>query len=479
MDSKITPATLLLDLPPQALGGIDLLAFTTTPRFRGVKSLPPGLHFVFAGLTSALSERHGVWFFVKPSSSTPPDLIIHKWDPSTETLVTETSESEILRHRANLGSIWREGLTPYRQSASKDAPKTSSDGMVVEEDTSWPQLCSYITPELLTLILGNSWYMSSSSTAAIDLEEIPGIPSSVTDDVQNGSIPAEKLLRYLPIDLKRTWHPSATGRERTDAARDRSWYLTSLLNTYCASQNPPVASPDTPTTASPTRPRWRLALGELQLTHLTTLTLSNPSSLSQYKRLLTLFLTSYSLTATLPQFFTSLLSLLQTQLSSTSLTAEAGGLLDLSDEEDSAFFRDLLVRFRRGVTELPRPVIEEQIEAVESVLDRVEEVQEWCRRQFEWRFEEQDVLGRIGGASGMRDQYGEEVEMGGDAGQDEYDEEDEMGEWAPVVLELTEEQRRMLSVDGETLGNVVEDREEKEEEEEEEEMDLEDMDARY
>jgi len=481
MDSKITPAALLLDLPPQALGGIDLLAFTTTPRFRGVKSLPPGLHFVFAGSTSALSERHGIWFYIKPTTDTPPELLIHKWDPQTETLVTETSEAEILRHRANLGSIWRDGLTPYRQSATKDAPKTTSDGAVVEENTSWPQLCSYMTPDLLTRVLGTSWSMSSSSSAAIDLEEISGLPSSVT----TADVPAEKLLRYLPIDLKRTWAPTATGRERTDAARDRSWYLCSLLDTHCPSSTS-TSTPTVPaTTSSPSPQQWRLALGELQLTHLTTLTLSNPSSLAQYKRLLTLFLTSYSLTATCPALFTSLLTLLQTQLSSTSTTAEAGGLLDLSDEEDSSFFRDLLVRFRKNVGLLPRPSDGAGVESVETVLDALETCQEWCRRRFEWRFEEADVLGRIGGATGMRDQYGDEVGLEQGEAMDEYDEEDERGEWAPVVLELTESQRRMLGVDGDVAGadrggnDEGGDEVEEEEEEEEEEMDLEDMDSRY
>ncbi|GAB7339412.1 hypothetical protein MBLNU457_6046t1 [Dothideomycetes sp. NU457] len=479
MDSKITPAALLLDLPPQALGGIDLLAFTTTPRFRGVKNLPPGLHFIFAGSTSALSERHGIWFYIKPASDTPPDLVIHKWDPQTETLVTETSEAEILRHRANLGSIWREGLTPYRQTATKDAPQTTADRAAVQENTSWPQLCSYITPELLTQVLGTSWSMSSSSSAAIDLDSIPDIPSSLT----SSTIPAEKLLRYLPIDLKRTWAPTATGRERTDAARDRSWYLCSLLATHRSSTTTTTPSSNPPI---PTQAQQNHLLAELQLTHLTTLTLSNPSSLSQYKRLLTLLLTSYNLTTTCPSLFTSLFSLLQTQLSSTSTTAEAGGLLDLSDDEDAGFFRELLVRFKKNISSLPRPNDDAGVEATESVLDALEECQEWCRRRFGWRFEEADGLARLGGEEGMRDQYGEEVGPELESGLEEYDEMDERGEWAPVVLELTESQRRMIGVDGDGVGDGQDgedgrgdDEEEEEQVDEEEEVDLEDMDARY
>lgn len=89
----------------------------------------------------------------------------------------------------------------------------------------------------------------------------------------------------------------------------------------------------------------------------------------------------------------------------------------------------------------------------------------------------------------MKDQYGEEVREQEGVDEEEYDEMDERGEWAPVVLELTEAQRRMIGVDGDGIGDDVDgigddrdgknEEEEEEEEEKEEEMDLEDMDARY
>ena len=69
MESADSAAVLLLELPDSALAGIDLLSFTTTPRFRGVKNVPNGLHFAFAGSTTAFSERHGVWFFIENDST--------------------------------------------------------------------------------------------------------------------------------------------------------------------------------------------------------------------------------------------------------------------------------------------------------------------------------------------------------------------------------------------------------------------------
>lgn len=141
MDSIDTPALLLLDLPPAALAGIDLLSFTVTPRFRGVKNLPPGFHFAFVGTSTAFSERHGLWFRVPGrASSDGQHLFITKWEASTETLKAETDETERLRWRANLGSIWKEGLTPYRQT-STDAHMEAGE----EEINDWPALTSAIT----------------------------------------------------------------------------------------------------------------------------------------------------------------------------------------------------------------------------------------------------------------------------------------------------------------------------------------------
>lgn len=117
--SSINNCVLLLDLPPNALAGIDLLSFTTSPRFQGIKNLPPGLHFVFAATSATLSSRNGAWFYVTPGSGSP-QVFVKKWDQTTEDLIAETAQAEVLRCKANLGSIWKDGLTPYRQTVREE-----------------------------------------------------------------------------------------------------------------------------------------------------------------------------------------------------------------------------------------------------------------------------------------------------------------------------------------------------------------------
>ncbi|KAF2145077.1 uncharacterized protein K452DRAFT_284462 [Aplosporella prunicola CBS 121167] len=432
MDISGKACVLMLNLPPSALGGINLLSFTTTDRFKGIKELPQGWHFVFTSSTSSLSVRHGAWFHVQGEPSGPPELFIKKWEPAAEEFVQETNEAEILKWRGNLSSIWREGLTPYRQSASKDKDE------IQEEMHDWVALTDSITSAMLTRITGSApdhWSLTSASSAARDMDDIPGISA------EQSAFQPEKELRFLPIDLKQTWREGATGRERTHAAQDRTWALGDLIERHCADGDADEI------------------LGELQFCFLMVLTLNNNSCLEQWKRLLSLLLTCKKAVVQRPELYTKFLGLLRLQLQHCQ-DAE-GGLFDLSDE-GGTLLGSLLRRFKKGL---------EEVEGLgkEDVVDELEELEDHLRSEYGWQFDNSFVR------HGMLElEDGERVEMDV-AG---YEEDDESGEYAPMVVELTPEQAKSLGrTDGGTLQQHPKDEETTEIEEEED--DLEDMDARY
>lgn len=450
---ETTPAVLLLDLPPSALAGIDLLSFTTTPRFRGVKDLPSGWHFVFTGTSTAFSIRHGIWFRVEEHHQ----LTVTRWHQQDETLSVVTDEAEKLRWRANIGKVWEKGLTPYRQSStSKD------EAQVLSGD--WLQLTSYISDKLLRRITqgdSESLHLTSASSASQDLDDIPGLSSS------ESKTHPEKELHFLPIDLKRTWRPDATGRERTDAAQDRSWALSSLMSELGNRDGDEI-------------------IGELQFCFLVLLTLNNWSCLEQWKRLLTLVFTCKTAVPTHPDLFIRAIATLRLQLMHCK-DAE-GGLIDLADEGGS-LLKSLLTRFRNGLDGLPR------IEEVQDVLDELDDLEAYLRDEHGWQF------GGSFAKSGLLElEDGEQVRMDTTA----YDEDDETGEWAPQVVDLTPEQARLLGVEDavdlrakmgeaslhardsghdaevDVRGHSSRRSSSEEDEDDEEEMgDLEDMDARY
>lgn len=113
----------------------------------------------------------------------------------------------------------KEGLAPYRQ--------TSTDSSGEEDINDWPALTSAVTASVLTRITtgdSNHWYLTSASSARRDIEDIPGM-----DDDDKKALQADKELNFLPINLKKTWREGATGRERTEAAQDRSWALDHIV----------------------------------------------------------------------------------------------------------------------------------------------------------------------------------------------------------------------------------------------------------
>lgn len=397
---------LLLDLPPSAFCGIDLLSFTASPRFHGIKAIPPGWHFVFASATNSFSIRHGVWFKAAKSHGAAPDVCVKKWNAVDEDIIAG-SEQEHLRWRANLGSVWREGLTPYRQSVEAAVAAEDTPSRAVEEKQDWLQLTGCISEELLSRILGpvttgtNHWTLTSASSAKRDEDDIPGLSR------EESAVKLEKELLFLPIDLKRTWREGAVGQERTEAARDRTWALDNLL--------------------SKQRLGEESILGELQFTFLMVLTLNNNSCLEQWKRILGLLLTCTRAALNRPGLFVRFLALLKLQLEHCSDAEEE--LFDMADEAGN-LMKVLLKRFRQGLEQQSGP-------AKSDVMDELDELEEFLRAKYNW------LLGDAEVQRGMFDlEDGERVELDLKGA----DEEEEGGDYAPMIVDLTDAQAQELGL---------------------------------
>jgi A1 cistron-splicing factor AAR2 len=432
--STINNCVLLLNLPPKALAGIDLLSFTSSPRFRGVRNVPPGLHFVFTANDSTLSVRHGAWFYVSPGVGSP-QVFVKKWDESAEDLVAETSQAEVLRHKANLGSIWKDGLTPYRQSV-QEGDSGAEEGWS-EESTDWSKLTSQVTPTMLSRICGlnpDHWNLTSASSATQDLDDIPGLETS------NSMLHPEKELRFLPIDLKKTWREGATGRERTEAAQDRSWFLGDLIDNHCQARD--------------LRGRENEILGELQFTFLMVLTLNNNSCLEQWKRLLRLLLTCRQAVKQRSHLFLDFLKCLRIQLGH--CADMEGDLFDMNDV-GGGFLKPLFGQFRKALDDFDG-------KWKADLVDELDDLQDYMQKEFGWQ-PEGSYLKR--GMLELED--GERVEMevnGADA-------DDELGDYAPTIVDLTPEQQKLL------IGSDIGHAKHSNGEESEDDVDLDDMDTRY
>ncbi|KAL5364012.1 A1 cistron-splicing factor [Aspergillus floccosus] len=430
MSATPSPTILLPQLPPKTLVGIDLITFTSTPNFHGVRDLPAGWHFLYTGTTETFSLRSGSWFHISADHPSVPDVLIWKWNPDTETLEPLRASSpadtqEAMRHKANLGAVWQAGgLFRYRSrvppsGASGDTAIVRT-GTTVDHDEAteaegrqdWQGLTDRLSPALLTRVVGAAevdvdgrprWMVTSASSAERDNDAIPGLPDvQASAEMARVTGAPESEFSFLPVDLKRTWREGAIGRERTEAAQDRSWALGEVVRR--AAEAAPGGEDG----------GEAQVLGELQFTFLMVLTLMNYSCLQQWKRLLELVLTCQSAIRDRTAFMSAVVRLLLLQLQR--CDDVEGGLFDLDGEDGGAFLRKLLVKFRRSLY-----VVEGAGEAVKHEFVKLEA---WVREEYDWELDREAVVRR--GMVQLED--GEQVEL-------QMDEDDD-DEYAPVVVDL-------------------------------------------
>lgn len=382
-------AALLLDLPAGILCGIDLLSFTTSAQFRGIKDIPPGWHFIFTSETSSLSIRDGFWFHVPDRSSSPNPLVVRRWNPSLGFL--EPCD-DVESCRSQVRDLWEKNLSPYRQSAAQE--KQSKEG-------DWAGLTQHITPRLLSHLMKNhEWRITSASCAKQDRDEIPGLNAEEVGE--------EKELGVLGIYLKRTWREGATGRERTEGALDSSWALSDVIERW--EREFPEAEED-----------WHdgdVVLGQMEVCFLMVLTVANYSCLEEWKRCVGLVLTCKRAVRQKEEWFASFLTLLRKQLER--CEDVEGGLFDMSDEGGGQL-KKWLKGFKMTVDQVfgegEGDEVKEEMEALEAFL----------KMEYGWELGDEFVR------KGMLElEDGEQVY----AEMDEMEGEDERGEYAPMIVEL-------------------------------------------
>lgn len=416
-----TSSLLFHSLPATAFIGVDLLSVTTSPNLRGIKNIPEGYHFLYSSADASHSLRHG-WFFStstrtvvadrpQPRPGSSSEILNWRWSTEDECLIPETDPSPAERAHADLATPWERGLLDYtrpgRDGGDGNGRETTAGGLWRE----WRELTGHFTDALLDRVLatgenkedkrtsGRDWSISSVSSAPRDVDKIPGLTFS------EAAIKGEKDLNFLPIDLKKTWREGAVGRERTDAARDKSWYLRNLMERAAGSTG------DISVGAAQ-------LLGELQLCFLMVLTLANWSCLQQWKRILSLLLSCQQALVEVEDYFVTVVKVLRAQLQH--CKDVEGGLFDFR-EEGARWLEGLLAQFRSNV--------EEAFQDSDGVMLKAElkKVEQDLKDEYGWE-SGKPMLKR--GLLELED--GEKVDMDMNGA----DEEDETGEYAPVVVGL-------------------------------------------
>lgn len=103
---------IILNVPEGTQFGIDMKSWNTGEKFRGIKMIPPGIHFVFfsavSDSTGDTAPRTGFFHNFKTG-----EILVKKWDKINECISNEeVSEKEVVGLKENIKAL-DDFLGPY------------------------------------------------------------------------------------------------------------------------------------------------------------------------------------------------------------------------------------------------------------------------------------------------------------------------------------------------------------------------------
>ncbi|RZC00563.1 AAR2 domain containing protein [Asbolus verrucosus] len=225
---------IFLEVPKGTEFGIDMKSWNTGEKFRGVKMIPPGVHFIFYSAvsnTDDIAPRMGFFHNFKKS-----EVLVKKWDKKTEDISMElVSEEEVVNLKENLMML-DEFLGPY--------PYDILD--------KWKSLTANITDNLLCKLTPRSGQVKSALElqSCSDAErpkgikkDSPNMPSCsyvkkarLTESKENDLLPVLKPvegteLRFTPFPSK-NYPEDASPSQITQHSLDRTYVFEKMLSQY-------------------------------------------------------------------------------------------------------------------------------------------------------------------------------------------------------------------------------------------------------
>ncbi|ORX52759.1 AAR2-domain-containing protein [Hesseltinella vesiculosa] len=323
---------LFLNAPPRLEFGIDYNAWTVGPQFKGVKMIPPGLHFIYYSSTSKegiQGLRTGFFKYFEQAEVTaiaqrhcPHPLFSPRLLFASGTLALKIYIREFDIH---MGPYPLEPPTYYQR---------------------WQHLTNYITPGLVLRILPNNGKVSHlpSTTPDLDLKHTR----------QRQALEKEQGMEFTPFDLRQSFPAGATGDQITRWSMDKSWLTQDLLHR--------VYHDD-----------YRLLLGEFQLAFVCLLMAQNFSGFQQWKQFVHLLCSCQDLLLKKPDLFMAFLDTLQFQLEE----CPVDFFRDILSENN--FLASMLKNLRRTL-----PPNETQLSR------RFDSLKRFIEKRFDWELDHSD-----------------------------------------------------------------------------------------
>ncbi|ORX71908.1 AAR2-domain-containing protein [Linderina pennispora] len=199
--------------------GVDLDTWETGPLFKGIKMIPPGIHYVHYSAVNTDSQagmRSG--FFHEFVSK---EVVVQKWNPETE-LMEPVAGAEAERIKMNIRQL-DANLGAYPLS-------TDHDSMYRR----WLYLTSSITGAMLARIMPGNHAFTSATGSRYEDEEMALAQKMLARAYPHTPHPAldtdlADRFDFPHINIRRSFPAGATGTELQKYSQDKSWLLRHCL----------------------------------------------------------------------------------------------------------------------------------------------------------------------------------------------------------------------------------------------------------
>ncbi|KAK6128540.1 hypothetical protein DH2020_037715 [Rehmannia glutinosa] len=209
---------LLLDVPQYTLIGIDTQMYSSGPNFKGIKMIPPGIHFIYYSSSNREGSEFSpfVGFFIDAKAS---QVIVRKWDQKEERFVKLSDEEEERYSDAVKRLEFDNQLGPYALSQYGD----------------WKHLSNYITKDTIDHIEP----IGGEITIACESEMVgkfcnTAMEKTLAEQLKNSkfSTPGKKSQNrgcYYTAIPRVVKHKGMCSKELTDLNLDKTQLLESIL----------------------------------------------------------------------------------------------------------------------------------------------------------------------------------------------------------------------------------------------------------
>ncbi|KRY08130.1 Protein AAR2 -like protein, partial [Trichinella patagoniensis] len=212
------------DLPNGFEFGVDYNAWSTGPKFKGIKMIPPGVHFIYVSSLGKHGDRAPrIGFF---HNFAPKEVLVKKWDKENEDLADEDDVEQIERLRLNLKEM-DQFLGPYPFENHKQWFSLSyliNESLISRLSPTNGKIssqCDLISKESQDLSSG-AQRVDRENPVRTRFRDAQGLP------IMNTSPESEIKFTTIPTVRSENFRPE----ERTSKSMDRSYALRKMLSTY-------------------------------------------------------------------------------------------------------------------------------------------------------------------------------------------------------------------------------------------------------